>query len=95
MEDIQGIRKMYRKGNGQGTKYRAKMNPWSFYELQRQIEYKARWLDPMPRSKMLHAALTSLSVLVLQKEHDIFRCSSGTSFDPHIAHFELVPHAFT
>jgi putative transposase len=44
MEDIKGIRKMYRKGNGQGTKYRAKMNSWSFYELQRQIEYKARWL---------------------------------------------------
>ncbi|MHB8601021.1 MAG: RNA-guided endonuclease InsQ/TnpB family protein [Nitrosotalea sp.] len=44
MEDIKGIRKMYRKGNGRGTKYRGKMNSWSFYELQRQIEYKARWL---------------------------------------------------
>jgi IS605 OrfB family transposase len=44
MEDIKGIRKMYRKGNGQGKRYRFKMNSWSFYELQRQIEYKARWL---------------------------------------------------
>ena len=44
MENIKGIRKLYRKGNGQGKKYRAKMNSWSFYELQRQIEYKARWL---------------------------------------------------
>ncbi len=44
MENIKGIRKLYQKGNGQGTKYRAKMNSWSFYELQRQIEYKARWL---------------------------------------------------
>lgn len=44
MEDLKGIRKKYRKGNGQGTKYRSKMNSWSFYELQRQIEYKARWL---------------------------------------------------
>lgn len=44
MEDIKGIRKMYRKGNGQGTRYRSKMNSWSFYELQRQIEYKARRL---------------------------------------------------
>ncbi|MHB8545453.1 MAG: zinc ribbon domain-containing protein [Nitrosotalea sp.] len=43
MEDIKGIRKVYRKGNGQGTRYRSKMNSWSFYELQRQIEYKARW----------------------------------------------------
>ncbi len=44
LEDIKGIRKLYRKGNGQGKKFRAKMNSWSFYELQRQIEYKARWL---------------------------------------------------
>ncbi len=43
MENIKGIRKLYRKGNGQGTTYRARLNSWSFYELQRQIEYKARW----------------------------------------------------
>ncbi|MGI0069947.1 MAG: RNA-guided endonuclease InsQ/TnpB family protein, partial [Nitrosopumilaceae archaeon] len=44
MENIKGIRKLYQKGNGQGTRHRAKMNSWSFYEMQRQIEYKARWL---------------------------------------------------
>lgn len=44
MEDIKGIRKLYKKGNSQGSKYRGRMNSWSFYELQRQIEYKARWL---------------------------------------------------
>ena len=44
LEDIKGIRKLYKKGNGQGKKFRDKMNSWSFYELQRQIEYKARWL---------------------------------------------------
>ena len=44
MEDLKGIRKLYRKGNGQGKDYRAKLNNWSFYELQRQIEYKAKWL---------------------------------------------------
>ena len=43
MEDLKGIRKLYRKGNGQGTNYRARLNSWSYYELQRQIEYKARW----------------------------------------------------
>ena len=43
MENIKGIRRLYRKGNGQGTTYRARLNSWSFYELQRQIEYKARW----------------------------------------------------
>jgi len=44
LEDLKGIGKLYRKGNNQGSKFRAKMNSWSFYELQRQIEYKARWL---------------------------------------------------
>ncbi len=43
LEDLKGIRKLYRKGNWQGRKFRSKMNSWSFYELQRQIEYKARW----------------------------------------------------
>ncbi|MHB8547251.1 MAG: RNA-guided endonuclease InsQ/TnpB family protein [Nitrosotalea sp.] len=43
LEDLKGIRKLYRKGNGQGYKYRRKLNSWSFYELQRQITYKAEW----------------------------------------------------
>jgi len=43
MEKLTGIRKLYRKGNGQGRDYRGMMNSWSYAELQRQIEYKARW----------------------------------------------------
>jgi len=43
LENIGGIRSLYRKGNGQGRKYRGRMNGWSYYEAQRQIEYKARW----------------------------------------------------
>jgi putative transposase len=43
LENIEGIRRLYRKGNGQGRKYRGRMNGWSFGEAQRQIEYKARW----------------------------------------------------
>lgn len=43
LENLKGIRKLYRKGNGQGNKFRGKMNDWQFYELQRQIEYKAKW----------------------------------------------------
>jgi putative transposase len=43
MENLKGIRKLYRKGNGQGREYRSRLNSWSFYELQRQIEYKAKW----------------------------------------------------
>src|SRR3989441_1294546 len=44
LEDIRGIRCLYRKGNGQTRKYRGRMNGWSFSEAQRQIEYKARWV---------------------------------------------------
>jgi putative transposase len=44
MENIEGIRCLYRRGNGQGRKYRGRMNGWSFSEAQRQIEYKARWV---------------------------------------------------
>jgi putative transposase len=42
-ENLKGIRKLYRKGNGQGNAYRRRMNGWPFYELQRQIQYKAAW----------------------------------------------------
>ncbi len=43
MEDLKGIRRLYRKGNGQGANYRARMNSWSYAEFQRQIQYKAEW----------------------------------------------------
>ncbi len=43
MEKLKGIRKLYRKGNGQGTNYRGRLNSWSFGEIQRQIAYKAAW----------------------------------------------------
>jgi putative transposase len=43
MERLTGMRRLYRKGNGQSRDYRARMNSWSYGLLQRQIEYKARW----------------------------------------------------
>jgi putative transposase len=43
MENLKGIRKRYRKGNGQGASYRARMNTWVFGEIQRQTDYKAKW----------------------------------------------------
>ncbi len=43
MEQLKGVRRLYKKANGQGRRYRGRMNSWSYFELQRQIEYKARW----------------------------------------------------
>jgi putative transposase len=42
-EDLKGIRKLYRRGNEQGRKFRRRMNSWPFGELKRQVEYKAAW----------------------------------------------------
>ncbi len=43
MENLKDVRRLYRKGNGQGSEYRSRMNSWSYGELQRQIQYKAEW----------------------------------------------------
>jgi putative transposase len=43
MEQLTGVRRLYMRGNGLGREYRSRMNSWSFWELQRQIQYKARW----------------------------------------------------
>jgi len=43
MEKLTGIRKLYRKGNGQSKSYRGRMNSWVFGETQRQIDYKTKW----------------------------------------------------
>ena len=43
LEDLKGMRKLYRKHNGQGSHFRGRMNSWSFREIQKQIDYKARW----------------------------------------------------
>jgi putative transposase len=42
-EDIRHIRRLYQRGNGRGRSFRGRMNGWSFAEIKRQIEYKARW----------------------------------------------------
>lgn len=44
LEKLKGIRRLYRKGNGQGSSFRGRMNSWMFHEFQRQVVYKAAWL---------------------------------------------------
>ena len=43
IENIEGIRALYRRGNRQGAAFRGMMNTWAFSKAQRQIEYKAAW----------------------------------------------------
>ncbi len=43
MEKLTGIRRMYLRGNGQGSQLRGRMNTWVFGEAQRQTDYKAKW----------------------------------------------------
>lgn len=77
MEDIKGIRKLYKKGNGQGTKYRGRMNSWSFYELQRQIEYKARWLGLPVKYVNAHGTSSKCAVCgskMVPEEHRTMYC---------------------
>src|SRR5207249_7760250 len=62
LENIEGIRSLYRKGNGQGRKYRGRMNGWSFGEAQRQIEYKAIWVGlPVIRLSRRETRATSIT----------------------------------
>jgi putative transposase len=42
-EDLRGIRKLYGKGDGQGSSYRGLMNSIPWHEVKRQVEYKAAW----------------------------------------------------
>jgi putative transposase len=44
LENIKGLRRLYRKGNGQGSYYRGRLNSWPFYEMDRQVSYKMSWI---------------------------------------------------
>ncbi|MEO9309077.1 MAG: IS200/IS605 family accessory protein TnpB-related protein, partial [Nitrososphaera sp.] len=53
-------KKDIKKGNGQGNKFRRKLNSWSFYEFQRQIQYKAAWEGIPVYSLILNAPASSV-----------------------------------
>jgi len=65
LETIEGIRRLYRRGNGQGRSYRRRMNGWSFGEAQRQIEYKARWVG-LPVIRLSRSETKGTSVVCSQ-----------------------------
>jgi IS605 OrfB family transposase len=43
VENLKVIRKLYRRRNSQSLSFRARMNSWTFGELQRQVLYEAAW----------------------------------------------------
>jgi putative transposase len=43
LEKLRGILFSHRRGDGESRTMRARLHRWSFRELQRQIEYKAKW----------------------------------------------------
>jgi putative transposase len=43
LEDFTDIRRMYRRGNGQGTDYRFRLNSWPYSKAYRMLEYKSAW----------------------------------------------------
>jgi IS605 OrfB family transposase len=43
LEDLTDIRKIYRKGNGQGREYRFRLNSWPYYKAYQMLEYKSAW----------------------------------------------------
>jgi len=75
MEKLTGIR----RGNWRGRWYRGRMNSWSCAELQRQIEYKAKW-EGLPVI-YVHPHGTSSSCSICGKhmkpeENRMLRCAS-------------------
>ncbi len=43
IEDLRGIRKLYRRGSGQGPDYRFRLNSWPHWKAKKMLEYKAAW----------------------------------------------------
>lgn len=78
MENLRGIRKLYRKGNWQGRRFRGRLNLWSFYELQRQIEYKAKW-EGIPviyvSARNTSKKCSVCGLKLIPEENRILRCS--------------------
>ena len=80
LENIKGMRRLYRKGNGQGAYYRGMLNSWPFYEIDRQVSYKASW-EGLPVFHVNSKGTTSkCSVcggrMVFSKESRMLHCPS-------------------
>ncbi len=80
VERITGIRRLYRKGNGQTRYHRAQLNSWSYHELDKQLSYKTSWnglpvvhVNPKGTSSKCSACGDQM---VFSKESRTLRCST-------------------
>lgn len=76
LENLTGIRKLYRKGNGQGRGFRFKLNNWARYKLQNQLVYKSKWngIDTIfvnPRGTSSKCSICDAKVI---EENRVIRC---------------------
>lgn len=76
LEDLKRIRKLYRKGNGQGRKFRFGLNSWSRYKLQQQIVYKSKWsgIDTMFVNPRGTSSKCSICDGIIIEENRMIRC---------------------
>ena len=62
IEDLTGIRKMYRRGNGQSADMRFRLNSWPHWKAKKMLEYKAAWkgvtVIPLTRSETYGSSST-------------------------------------
>lgn len=78
MENLTGIRKLYRKGNGQGTKFRFKLNSWSRFKMQKMNEYKSVDRNGFPvifaRPNGTSSKCAVCGSKLIPEEHRMMRC---------------------
>jgi putative transposase len=88
LEELMGIRELYRKGNGQGRNYRSRLNGWSFYEFKRQLEYKSEWYNGISITKIKPNKTSSKCSIcgakIIPKENRQIRCQCGHTEDRDI-----------
>jgi putative transposase len=79
MEDLKGIRRLYRKNNGQGKRFRFRLNSWSRFKLQKMLNYKSMWYNGFPimyvNSKGTSSKCSICGSKIIPEENRIVRCT--------------------
>lgn len=79
LEQLHGIKKLYKKGNHQNKRFRFKMNSWPRYKLQQQIQYKSCWSGNQiylvnPRETSSRCSICDAKIIEENRMIRCFRC---------------------